>query len=97
MMKGQMTKSKKSRVTSTPFNPSACNEKTRNYIPDGSYLDISRNLTVGQQDIAQTIVKNQRLSKNRKPTHAADRGIVQTHSNQPALSWGCQLLTCANK
>ena len=69
-MKGAGAKTKKAKVTSTPFNPAAWSEKTR-MIADGSYLDISRNVTVGQHDVIRDLAKKEKEDRSSKVGNSA--------------------------
>ena len=64
-MKAGGAKTKKAKVTSTPFNTAAWSEKTR-MVADGSYLDLSRNVTVGQHDVIRGIAKKEKGNQSSK-------------------------------
>ena len=69
-MKGAGAKTKKAKVTSTPFNPAAWSEKTR-MVADGSYLDLSRNVTVGQHDVLRDLAKKEKEDRGSKLGNSA--------------------------
>ena len=62
--KAQGAKKKKSKVTSTPFRQSFLNEKTR-MVADGSYLDISKNVTTGPPEIKHELIKTAKENKEK--------------------------------
>lgn len=78
-MKGAGAKTKKAKVTSTPFNPAAWSEKTR-MVADGSYLDLSKNVTVGQHDVIRGLAKKEKEDRDSKMRNSAvtSKGDIST-------------------
>ena len=78
-MKGQGAKKKKAKVTSTPFNPSSWSEKTR-MIADGSYLEVSKNVTTGTPGMINKAVQGSKEAKENQTTTKGGHGMFLPES-----------------
>ena len=78
---------KKSKVTSTPFNPSSWSERTR-MIADGSYLDVSKTMTAALPDTRHDVAK---VTKDAREKRISSKG-----KGMPCINACLPLRGCRN-
>ena len=88
-IKDHGTKKKKSKVTSTPFNPSSWSEKTR-MIVDGSYLDVSKTMTAAMPDTKHDVAK---VTKDTREKRISSKGLGMFCLSACRTLRGCRALS----